>query len=122
MSVAVKDLDFAIGARESHRTVTRVAALASILARGAIRAGIVVRTEVEILVAKQSSPSVVTVALPPVTTSSMVASGVGYALVAERSLPTQSTFAFERLVAVAIRCIAALQTNSCLAVFSAPSR
>lgn len=48
VSVAVKDFYLAIGACVSIRTVTSVAAFASVLARGAVRAGLVVRTEVEI--------------------------------------------------------------------------
>lgn len=48
MSVAVKDFYLAIGARISIRTVTRVAAFARVLAGCAVRAWLVVRTEVEI--------------------------------------------------------------------------
>ena len=48
MPFATKDLYFAIRASESNWAVTRIAAFTRVLARGAIRARIVISTEVEI--------------------------------------------------------------------------
>lgn len=71
----------ALGAGETLRTLARITALAGVEARSAVAAGLVVRAEVQVLVAEQSTPSLVAHAIPRLHTAAMDASWVSLALV-----------------------------------------
>ena len=65
--------------------------LSSVEAGGSIAAGFVVGAIVQVLVAEETTPAIVAVALPGVLARTMLASGVPNALVAKRTGPTITT-------------------------------
>lgn len=73
---------------ESFRTLAGVTTLSGIEACAPVAAGFVVRAEVEILIAKKSTPSLVAHAIPRFHATAVNASGVPLALIAEWSFPS----------------------------------
>lgn len=102
LSCTVADHRLAVGAGESGRALAGVRALASVEAGAAILARLVVRAKVQVLVAKQTTPSFVTQTLPRFLAGSVHASRIRFTLVAQLSLPSGLTNAFIWLVAVAV--------------------
>lgn len=90
---AVVPLDLTVGSGVPFRTAAGVASLAGVCASSTILARLVIGAIIEILIAKQSAPALVAVALPRLVASTMGTSGVPDALVTGLSLPTHSTSA-----------------------------
>jgi len=78
---AVVDLALAVRAREARRTVAGVGALAGVEARASVLTRLVVGAVVEILVAEQSTPALVTQAVPGLLAAAVQAPGVPLTLV-----------------------------------------
>lgn len=85
--LAVRDQDLAVGAHESGLAVASVRALSGVEADALVLARLVIRAVVQVLVAEQSSPSLVALALPGFLAGSVYASRVRLAFCAQRSLP-----------------------------------
>lgn len=90
-SQAIVDQIFAFRAGESFRTFARVATLPGVEAGAPIAAGLVVRAEVEILVAEEAAPSLVAHAIPRFRAAAVDATWVPLALIAQRSFPSRLT-------------------------------
>lgn len=84
-------LDFAIGASEARSTTASIGALTGVEAEAAVLTRLVVGTVVEVLVAEQTSPSLVTKAVPLLLTCAVQATRVSFAFVAVSTLPTATT-------------------------------
>lgn len=84
----VVDQILAFRAGESFRTLAGITTLSGVEACAPVTAGFVVRTEVEVLIAKQSAPSLVAHTIPRFHATAVNASGIPLALIAERSFPS----------------------------------
>jgi hypothetical protein len=80
---------FAIGSSVLGRTGAEVGTLASVEAGAAVLAGLVIGAVVEILIAKQTAPTHVAVALPRLLARAVHTAWIADALVAQLSLPSQ---------------------------------
>ena len=80
---------FAVCSRVLGRTGARVRSLASVEASAAILARLVVGAVVQVLVAKETAPAFVAVALPRLLARAVQTARITDALVAQLSLPTQ---------------------------------
>lgn len=85
----VVDQIFAFRSGEPFRAFARVATLPRVEASAPVAAGLVVRAEVQILVAEQSAPSLVAHAIPRFRAAAVDAPRVPLALIAERSFPSR---------------------------------
>lgn len=85
--LAVRDLHLAIGAREAGLALARVRALARIKADAAVLAWLVIGAVVQVLVAEQAAPALVTDALPRLLARAVHAARIRFAFVAQRPLP-----------------------------------
>lgn len=85
--LAVRDQDLAVGAHESGLAVASVGALSGVEADALVLARLVIRAVVQVLVAEQTAPSLVALALPGLLAGSVHASRVRLAFGAQRSLP-----------------------------------
>lgn len=85
--LTVGDLSVAIGPHESRLALTRVRALARVEAGAAVLAGFVVRAVVQILVAEETAPAFVALALPGFLAGAVHAARIGFAFCAEGALP-----------------------------------
>ena len=86
----------AVLAGVAHRARAGVAALAGVVAGGAVGAGRVVSAVVEVLVAEETPPSGLAVALPGLVAGALLAAGVTLALVAVGTGPSGATPGGER--------------------------
>lgn len=84
---AVGDLSVAIGAHESRLALAGVRALAGVEAGAAVLAGLVIRAVVEVLVAEQTAPAFVALALPGFLAGAVHTARIGFAFCAESALP-----------------------------------
>ena len=91
MGALVLDAILAISAREPGRAGASVGSLASVQASGSVEAGAVVGAVVEVLVAKQASPSSLAVALVRLVAAAVLASWIKLALVAILASPSGAT-------------------------------
>lgn len=82
---------FTFRSSEPFRAFARVATLSRVEACTAVPAGLVVRAEVQILVAEKAAPSLVAHAVPRFRAAAVDATRVPLALVAERSFPSRLT-------------------------------
>ena len=87
MGALVGDPALAVGASVTRWAAAGIRTLAGVEAGGAVATGLVVGAVVEVLVAEESAPSVVAVALPGVLAGSVLAAWVANALVTESSGP-----------------------------------
>ena len=87
----VGDPGLALGAGVAGRAAASVGALAGVEAGGSVLAGLVVGAVVQVLVAEETAPAVVAVALPRVLAGAVLAPGVPDALVAKGTSPTAAT-------------------------------
>ena len=93
----IGDPDFAVGTGPTGRTRTGVRTLAGVEASGSIVARLVIGTVVQVLVAKKAAPAFFAVASPGFIASSMLASRVSNAVIAEGSLVTISAPKIKRI-------------------------
>lgn len=84
---AVRDLGFAVRAHESGLALAGVGSLAGVEAGASVLAGLVVGAEVQVLVAEETAPALVALALPRLLAGAVDAARVGLALGAQGSLP-----------------------------------
>ena len=87
----VGDPGLALGAGVAGRAAASVGTLAGVEAGGSVLAGLVVGAVVQVLVAEETAPAVVAVALPRVLAGAVLAPGVPDALVAKGTSPTAAT-------------------------------
>ena len=80
---------FAVGSSVLGRTGARVGSLASVETGAAVFARLVIGAVVKILIAKQTAPTFVAVALPRLLARTVKATRVADALVAQFALPSQ---------------------------------
>lgn len=90
-------------------------------AGGSIQTWTTPGTEVQILIAENPSPSVITVAVERLDAGPVHAAGMRNAFVASSTLPSEATLALIRLFADAVRFMAARQTHRCVAVVALPT-
>lgn len=86
---AVVYQDVAHRSGEARGTTAGVTSLARIEASSSVATGLVVRAEVEILVAEQASPSFVTEAIPRLNATAVHATRITLASIAKRPFPTR---------------------------------
>lgn len=86
----------ALVAGETWRARAGVQALAGVEAGAAVHARLMVRAIVEVLVAEQSAPALVALAIPGLLAATVKTSGISDALIALRALPAVVTSATER--------------------------
>jgi len=98
----VLDAFLTVPAKESWRAGASVRALAGVETGGAVLTGLVVGAVVEVLVAPQSTPSGLAVALVGLGAGSVHASRIAHAFVAILAGPTGATFAFSWFLAFAM--------------------
>lgn len=91
LAVAVQERDLTVSTSETGCAGTGVAALAGIEASAAVVAGLVVRAEIEVLVAEQATPALVAEALPGFLAAAMKTARVTDARVAEGTGPATLT-------------------------------
>lgn len=114
------DLNLTAGPSEARPAGTGVAALASVATSGSIHAGLVVSAVVEILVAEESSPAFLTVALPGLLAGPVEAAWVTNALIAVAPFESHSALALPGFLAEPVLFITSWQTNGFSAVLSLP--
>lgn len=86
--LAVRDGNLAVGACESGFALACVRSLACVEAGASVLAGLVVGAVVQVLVAEQTTPALVALALPRLFAGSVHASWVSFAFCAQSSLPS----------------------------------
>lgn len=118
---AFVDLNLAVGTSVPRAAGARVAALAGVGAGGRILAGLVMGAVVEILIAEESTPPFLAVALPGLLAGAMQAARVSDALVTIAPLPAHSAFAFSGPVTKSVLLVAAGQTDCLSAVLALPA-
>jgi hypothetical protein len=88
---AFLNFNFAISPTEAWHALTSVRPLTTIGARSAIVAGLVICTEIQILITKQTTPALFADAFPFFCACSMHASWIHFTFVTIRSLPSGLT-------------------------------
>lgn len=85
---AVLNFNFTIGARIPGHTLASVRSLTGVGARSAIVTGLVIRTEIQILITKQTTPALFADAFPFFCACSVHASWIHFTFVTIWSLPS----------------------------------
>lgn len=118
---AVADSRLAVDPRVTGWALAGIRTLSGIEAGSTVLARFVVRAEVQILIAEQSTPAFIAETLPRFLAGSVHASRIGLALVAQSAFPAGLAYAFVRLGAVAVLLVAARSTAGFCAVISLPA-
>lgn len=90
VAVTLVGLQLAVGTSKARPAVAGVAALACVGASGTIGAWLVVSTIVQVLVAEEAPPTLLTVTLPRLAACPMEAAWVADAFIAGRALPAHA--------------------------------
>lgn len=83
--------DLALGSREPFGAVASVTTRTRVEARTPVSARLVVRAEIQVLVAEKTAPSLVAHAIPGLHTTAVNASRISLALITHRSFPSYLT-------------------------------
>lgn len=122
ISITFIDLCFTVGPSEARAARTSVTPLTSVCACRSVLARFVMCTIIQVLVAKQTAPSFLTVTLPRLLTCSMKAPWIMNALITVTSLPSHPAFAFPRFLAQSVLFVAARKADRFIAVGPLPAR
>lgn len=114
-------LQLAVGPSETLRTGALVSGWGNILAGAIVQAGVMRATVVEILVAMEAAPVLVTDALVGREAVAILAARIGDALVATGPRPAGPAQTNARPVAVAVLLVAALLTLGHIAILAQPA-
>lgn len=118
---ALIDLLFTAGPGEAWTTGAGVATLSSVGTSCPVHAGLVVGAVVQVLVAEEASPTLLTVALPRLLAGAMETARVPDAVVTITPTEAHSTLAFSRLLTETMFIVTAWQADRFCAVLSFPA-
>lgn len=100
VAVTLVDLYLTSFTAEASLACACVTALACVSAGRSVHAGLVVGTEVQVLIAEQASPALLAVALPRLATGPMDTAWVANAFITGGTLPAWAAFTLSRLFTV----------------------
>lgn len=114
-------LDLTVGTGESWPTVAGVAPLSSVGAAGAVSAWLMVGTVVQVLIAEEATPALLTGALKRLRAGSMQTTWISHTLIAKATLPSHAALTFSGHFTETVRLTASRKTDWFSAILALPA-